>query len=218
MVGIELYRRVPKMLFIFVGVVVPLLLIIIILVATNTVSLTYSGFAIDSENNLYLGKTGGKIDVYSGGKIVKSISLMTSKGYAFTIKKDKLVVAALSNIYILDLEGNILEKKECLNDTEYNKLFKEKNIFIDSEGNKFILSNVFGYYSIKSRDNNEIYPKDVFIPAFKFALKKAIESEDDLWLDALVFFLYDGFVSQKEVLDSDTEHIFKQHLSQWIPD
>lgn len=62
------------------------------------------------------------------------------------------------------------------------------------------------------------YPKDVFIPAFKFALKKAIESEDDLWLDALVFFLYDGFVSQKEVLDSDTEHIFKQHLSQWIPD
>lgn len=69
MVGIELYRRVPKMLFIFVGVVVPLLLIIIILVATNTVSLTYSGFAIDSENNLYLGKTGGKIDVYSGGKM-----------------------------------------------------------------------------------------------------------------------------------------------------
>ena len=169
MVGIELYRRVPKMLFIFVGVVVPLLLIIIILVATNTVSLTYSGFAIDSENNLYLGKTGGKIDVYSGGKIVKSISL-TSKGYAFTIKKDKLVVAALSNIYILDLEGNILEKKECLNDTEYNKLFKEKNIFIDSEGNKFILSNVFGYYSIKSRDNNEIYSMPIFDYVVKIIL------------------------------------------------
>ena len=59
------------------------------------------------------------------------------------------------------------------------------------------------------------YPKEIFIPAFKFALKKAIESEDDLWLDALAFFLYDGFVSKKEVLNSDTEHVL-QHLNHWI--
>jgi|GEM_PF-2328817 hypothetical protein len=100
----------------------------------------------------------------------------------------------------------VLKKKGVQRTVEIVDLLFERLQDMNWPGTRYILELLYSY------------PKDVFIPAFKFALKKAIESEDDLWLDALVFFLYDGFVSQKEVLDSDTEHIFKQHLSQWIPD
>lgn len=169
MVGVVVFKYIPKMLFLFVGIVAPLIFIILILILTNSISLSYKGFAIDSQDNLYVGKDGGVIGVYSNGKLIKNISLMTSKGYAFTIKNDRLVVAALSSVYTLDLEGNILEKHDDLS-IEYNKIFKEKNNFIDSDGNSYCLKEFLGYYSIRAEDDTKIFDMPVFDYVVKILL------------------------------------------------
>ena len=66
-------------------------------------------FAVDSEENLYIG-TINRIDVYQDGVLLRRISPPTSRSYRFTIENDQLIIGCASDQKgdVFDLEGNAL--------------------------------------------------------------------------------------------------------------
>ena len=67
------------------------MLISISLIGSGTVVTSYEGFALDSNENLYLGEY-GKINVYKEGSLLYSVDAHTSRTYAFTIQNDEILI------------------------------------------------------------------------------------------------------------------------------
>ena len=115
------------------------------LVLTNTgrVSITYSGFGVDSSGVLYVGKE-GVIEKYNSDKMVGTISPQTSRGYAFTVREDDTILLSTADmVYKLDLSGKVLDKWEdegtsTFNDLQHIRKFTAKN------GQKYVMKLHFG--------------------------------------------------------------------------
>ncbi len=72
--------------------------------------ISFYGFAVDSNDNVYVGLSNGKIVKYKDGFSFETISVMTSRGYEFTILEDDTIYLISSKVYLLDLNGNVLEE------------------------------------------------------------------------------------------------------------
>lgn len=72
--------------------------------------ISFYGFAVDSNDNVYVGLSNGKIVKYKDGFSFETISAMTSRGYEFTILEDDTIYLISSKVYLLDLNGNVLEE------------------------------------------------------------------------------------------------------------
>lgn len=68
------------------------MLISISLIGSGTVVTSYEGFALDSNENLYLGEY-GKINVYKEGSLLYYVDAHTSRAYAFTIQNDEILIS-----------------------------------------------------------------------------------------------------------------------------
>lgn len=105
--------------FMLIGmfVAVPVMVTILVLVLSGQVTISYSGFAADTEGNLYIGKD-ARIDVVNPeGEFVRSFSTGTSRGYHFTFTvsdENSIYLSAGDFFCILDLEGNVLQEGEDL--------------------------------------------------------------------------------------------------------
>lgn len=148
-------KQIPKSLYVFIGINAPIIFFVLFLVLTNTVCINIKGFAIDNSGKLYIGKY-GEIDVYDEDVLVKKILLMTSKGYAFTVEDNELIVTALSKKYILDLDGNIVRENDDVLTQEYNELYKKRKEFISEDGTLYKSSNFLGYYKVSKVSESSI--------------------------------------------------------------
>lgn len=104
------------------------MLISISLIGSGTVVTSYEGFALDSNENLYLGEY-GKINVYKEGSLLYSVDAHTSRAYAFTIQNDEILISTAETVYITDLSGNVISSYEDADTSLFNKLKKDKNSF-----------------------------------------------------------------------------------------
>ena len=104
------------------------MLISISLIGSGTVVTSYEGFALDSNENLYLGEY-GKINVYKEGSLLYSVDAHTSRAYAFTIQNDEILISTAETVYITDLNGNVISSYEDEDTSRFNKLKKDKNSF-----------------------------------------------------------------------------------------
>ena len=104
------------------------MLISISLIGSGTVVTSYEGFALDSDENLYLGEY-GKINVYKEGSLLYSVDAHTSRAYAFTIQNDEILISTAETVYITDLNGNVISSYEDEDTSLFNKLKKDKNSF-----------------------------------------------------------------------------------------
>ena len=104
---------------------------------TGTVQLSISSFAVDSKDRLYVGTT-KEISIYEHGEMVGSINPKTSRTYRFTItEEDTILLSTSDKIYIMDLEGNVLETKEDLGADVYNQLsYKKKTFSVEQHKNE----------------------------------------------------------------------------------
>lgn len=104
------------------------MLISISLIGSGTVVTSYEGFALDSNENLYLGEY-GKINVYKEGSLLYSVDAHTSRAYAFTIQNDEILISTAETVYITDLNGNVINSYKDTDTSLFNELKSNKDSF-----------------------------------------------------------------------------------------
>lgn len=114
---------------------------------SGKVHIRYNGFAVDAEENLYIGMReysadDNRIYVFDfSGKLLRSFPAVTNRGYSFTIVDgDKIMYSASQVLYTADLSGNILEKEEI--PIGENIRYSETE-FVDVNGNRYEMKNRF---------------------------------------------------------------------------
>lgn len=124
-----------------------------------------TGFAVDDEDRLYIGKN-SRIEVYDSGTIEKTISSVTNRGYSFTIKDGEILILTGSALYHLDLEGNV-KSSELFSGIGRKDLGK---FFEDSNGNCYELKKTLGRTLIMKNENEKIFQE----PLNDYILKCAV--------------------------------------------
>lgn len=118
-------------------------------------TLSFYGFALDSQNLLYVGRD-NVIEVYKGNEKVFDINPKTSRAYAFTINNDIIVLSTSEFVYKIDLSGNVIEKSEDIYSKTYTDIEKSKKRF-KTDNNEYFLKNNFGRYKIIDNNKNVLY-------------------------------------------------------------
>ena len=140
--------KTSKSLAIFVGIYGPVILTCLFLMITGTVTLSISGFAVDSNNRLYIGKDSG-ITVYENGVIDHTINPKTSRGYIFTMQpNDTIVVSTGSVVYTMDIDGNLISQEEDFRSRMYHEIRKNGNPFYSTDGTKYTKRSPWGRIEI----------------------------------------------------------------------
>ena len=107
------------------------------------------GFAVDSQENLYLGYAGdrGSIEVYHDGELIREIKPPTNKGFFFMIEDDKLIIGreASKKVGVYDLYGNSLDESELGYDYDTVKRTVAKTKVIEQNGKYFTLNKYLGF-------------------------------------------------------------------------
>jgi len=125
-----------------------------LLIVSQTVSISFKGFAVDSSGKLYIGKEEW-IDVYENDELVNKITTMTSRGYVFTIQEDDTILLASGTtiLHIIDLNGNIIDEKKADSVQTFYSLSRKKE-FVAKNGNRYFLEKSWGRIKILKVDEN----------------------------------------------------------------
>lgn len=148
-----------KSTMIFCMIICPIIVAIMLSFESGWVAASYEGFALDSAERLYVGKNTG-IEVYENGNKIRTISPPSSRFYVFTISDDKIVSSVGEMIYVMNLEGEIIEKRTISYDTHL-KLKRNSKRFVSESGNEYISSSCLGYYRIMRSDGLCVYSMPV---------------------------------------------------------
>ena len=148
-----------KMVVIYLIVVWPIMLACFLSMMAGNISVSYNGFAIDSSDNLYIGKQ-TKIEKYYEGELIDTISPHSSRTYAFTIQDDEIILSNTSAVYTLDLDGNVISKHEDFDAKTYDSLQYKKE-FTAANGKTYFLKSSFGRKQIVSENGDILYKMPV---------------------------------------------------------
>lgn len=145
----------------------PIIFTCLVLIFTQKVTISYNGFAIDSNNVLYLGKN-SVIEKYSNGILVGQLDSKTSRGYAFTIQKnDTILISTASTVYTLDLDGNTIKEEPDKNTKIFNELNLKRNKFVTNDGAVYLMKSNYGRTTIIKNGIEEVF----VMPIFDYAIK-----------------------------------------------
>lgn len=95
--------------------------------------ISYYGFAVDSEDNLYIGFANGEIKKIKDNQVVKTYWVGTNRGYDFTIVDDVIVVWTNEKPSFMDLDGEKISVPD-LDNKRYHELRPDKNRVENSSG------------------------------------------------------------------------------------
>lgn len=134
------------------------MLFCLIFIISGKASLSLFGFAVDRADRVYVGVQ-NEIRVYEDGKIVNTITPQSSRNYAFTIRDDLILLSTSTNIYWMDLDGNILKTEQDFGASTFNDLYWNKWKFISENGDEYRLTGIFVTRIIKNRSET-VYQSD----------------------------------------------------------
>ncbi len=136
-----------QVLFVFLQTLLALVFLIslIFLLTGNGFPVSRS-FAVDSAGRLYIGRS-SQIEIYENGSLINSISALTSRGYAFTIENDTIVLSTASTVYEMDLSGNVQAEYADTMSRVYHA-HTENRQFTDARGNVYKRSSPWGRLQI----------------------------------------------------------------------
>ena len=142
----------PKILIIFLSIYFPIFLTYFLLILTGKACISYEGFAIDSNDNIYVGKD-AKIDVYNpNGEWIREINTITTRGYRFTIQDDQILLDASTHLLTFDLNGNLISKKE-ISESVLSTLGRRR--FVTESGVVYTMENRFFRTSIFRNEGDQ---------------------------------------------------------------
>lgn len=117
------------------------------LIASGKSSPCINGFAVDSYGRLYVGEL-TKISVYKDKSKIKEISPLTTRGYTFTIKADEIIVATSSEVWYLNLTGEIKRSEDDSDTEKFNFIKSNNKTFISDTGKKYSIDYSYGRWKI----------------------------------------------------------------------
>ena len=150
-----------KPLVIFLCIDFSVIAFCFLMIFSGRVTISVKGFAVDSGDDLYVGKE-HCIEVYKDGQMIKIIPVKYTD-YAFTIKNDRIILSANNYTYQLDLSGKEISKEK---DTETYSELCRINSFEAENGDTYKKSTLFGYTKIIRNDNEAVYS----MPAFDYCI------------------------------------------------
>ena len=143
------------------------MLFCLVLLLTGKVSLSFSGFAVDCKERLYIGMR-NEIRVYENGQIVRTISPQTSRAYRFTIQEDQTILLSTSTkVYTMDLEGNVLSCKEDPGADTYNQISYRRRKFVSQKGDVYRSVGILGWTGIVKNGEQIVYQTDALTVCVK---------------------------------------------------
>ena len=144
----------------------------VILIATGKVTLSIHGFAVDSQERLYVGVS-KHICVYENGKPVKELDSFASDNYSFKITEDdRIVLATLSTVYTMDLDGNVLSEvndRNLANSTQ-SEIKRNSKPYISPGGNAYRKKGLIGRTRIVKNDTQIVYKISVLSVIVKYVM------------------------------------------------
>lgn len=158
-----------KAYFLIVMPWVAILFVCVFLIITNTVTLSIASYAVDHDDNLYVGTT-GKIDVYEGDKQIAQLSALTSKSYVFTIKNGTIQLADSVNVYTMDLSGNVIDERKDPGSETFYQIQRNSKSFVSSNGDRYCIQNRLGRTRIVKNDSETVYQISVLSVVVKILL------------------------------------------------
>lgn len=146
-------------------------------------------FAVDGSGNVYLG-IGDRIEVYANGcyqstfSDLDCFSQISMKNALFTIEKgNTFLLVTESNLYYLDLQGNLIEKTDR-SITLYNRLAAGIPTFTSAQGDDYRLVNRLGRTRIVKNGEQTVFR----LPFAAFAVKITFSLAELALLFAVVVF------------------------------
>ena len=167
--GVVTVKELNKRLAIFSIVNALIVFSCLFLLISGNVNLFVSGFAVDSQDRLYVGKE-NRIDVYENGNVLYSINPRTSKSYTFTITNDTIVLSTASTVYHLDLEGQEISSYEDKGADTYNQINYHKRKFTSPKGDEYKLVSFLGRTKIVKNKTSVVYQLSLLSFAVKLSL------------------------------------------------
>ena len=159
-----------KILILLLIIVFPVFMVSILLTITGAITTSYSGFAVDSYERIYVG-TESEIEVYDKGLLLKTISPKTSRGYAFTIQEDNTILLSTSTtVYVMDLDGNVINEYDDVGTKTFNMLQREKKTYVAENGSTYYLKNKMGRIEIVNDNNDVLYKMPILDYIIKLLL------------------------------------------------
>jgi len=148
--------KVPRLLIVYLLITWPIMLAFMIATISGTVCISYHGFAIDDDKNLYLGKDSVIQVIGHNGEIVREINPNTSRGYHFTIVEDNtLKISTGDYLYTTDLSGKVDSKKEIFDYKDDAFIRESKHRFVASDGTEYVMKNHLFRTMIYRLDGNQ---------------------------------------------------------------
>lgn len=144
----------------FPKVLLALLIVLLIInvsvqysIAQNQIYTSYTGFAVDSHGNLYLGVKWKIIAVNSKGIERYSFSTETYRGYSFTINEEnQILLRTDDHLYTMNLYGNVLQKDigteiadRVLPYSKSTRSFRDSNGCVYQMSRRFFREEIYKY-------------------------------------------------------------------------
>lgn len=131
--------------------------VLLILLFSGIASPFIRCFAVDDQNNIYIGMR-NKICVYDENNQIRTLSPQTSRAYMFTIKEDNTILLSTADtVYSMDLKGNILNSWEDAGADTYNQIQYRKNHFTSQKGDTYKIVSSFGWTRIVKNGTTVVY-------------------------------------------------------------
>lgn len=143
---------------------------------TNRKSLMWSprGLEIDAEGNIYI-STMSNINIYNSyGEFIYAIQVDTSGSYEMMFQDDgnlNIAIARGEFTYVYSKDGILLDKDEKMGYETYVNYHKNNKVKFDNNGNKYVLSNPFGYTKVTRTMTNGTKSVVYRIPFIEWLVK-----------------------------------------------
>ena len=158
--------RIPKLFIAYVLSIWPIIMFFLFMIITGKVCVSYEGFAVDSESNLYLGKDYAIEVLNENGEVLRNIFPFTSRGYKFTVTTDNTIIISTGEyLYTTDLLGNLIDKKTISDytDDKLNNINSHK--FTTSNGTVYVMKNFLlrtYIYRLEESQKVTVYKMPIF--------------------------------------------------------
>ena len=128
----------------------------LLLIVTGTATPFISGFAVDKNDQIYVGEQ-TEICVYKNNFLIRTINPQTSRSYVFTIIDDHILLSTSTMVYTMNLDGNIIDEREDLGADMYNQIQYRKRKYISHNDDEYKLVSQMGWTRIVKNGTETVY-------------------------------------------------------------